>query len=144
MKYKVYNIYGIGGTSYHRSVERALRARDRRPAGDGWIVRDDEGNRWDWVPGAPETIYKKEGRGGVGAWLPIATAPKDATIVDLWSPSHGRLIGYRRAELSPTNVYYAPAHSGVCCVRDATHWMPEPEPPTLFGTDSEIEKLRNI
>jgi hypothetical protein len=64
-----------------------------------------------------------------GEWLPISTAPKDPTIIDIWTPDDGRLTDYRREELSPTNVFYEPVHSGVCVVRDATHWMPIPEPP---------------
>ena len=66
---------------------------------------------------------------GGGEWLPISTAPKDSTIIDIWTPNDGRLTDYRREELSSTNVFYEPVYSGVCVVRDATHWMPIPEPP---------------
>jgi hypothetical protein len=63
-------------------------------------------------------------------WQPIATAPKDGTIVDLWSPGDGgRLTNYRRVRLSKTNIFYEPVFSGFAVVRDATHWMPLPEPP---------------
>ena len=64
-------------------------------------------------------------------WQPIETAPKDDTPVDLWRPSCGgeRLANMRRIELSPGNVFYAAIESGYNCVRDATHWMPQPSPP---------------
>ena len=62
-------------------------------------------------------------------WLPIETAPKNSTIIDVWSKSEGRLTSYWRVELSPDNVFYDSAISGVCCVRDVTHWMLPPESP---------------
>jgi hypothetical protein len=62
-------------------------------------------------------------------WLPIETAPKDDTIIDLWAPDDGRLINYRREQLSPTNIFYSPVEDGICVVRNATHWMPLPDPP---------------
>jgi len=46
MQYTVKNDYGITGTSTHQTPESALRARDRRE-GTGWIVEDEDGNRWD-------------------------------------------------------------------------------------------------
>lgn len=72
------------------------------------------------------------------SWQPIETAPKDDTRVDLWRPwirSDGRVYGgerctnMRRVELAPDNIFYSPDYSGPSCVRDATHWMPIPEPP---------------
>ncbi len=65
----------------------------------------------------------------MNTWKPIATAPKDKTPVDLWSTYYGRLPNYVRVERSATNVFYDPNYAGVCCVRDATHWMPIPEGP---------------
>jgi len=65
----------------------------------------------------------------VRLWLPIETAPKDDTPIDLWSPAHGRLPFYFREERSKSNVFYSPAESGICVVRDATHWMPIPAAP---------------
>ena len=47
MKYKVTNIYDISGESTHSTAELALKAADKRE-GAGWIVRDDEGNQYDW------------------------------------------------------------------------------------------------
>lgn len=61
-------------------------------------------------------------------WQPISTAPKDDSIVDIWSKEHGRLTRYRRVEMSPENIFYTPVYAGVCGVRDATHWM-KIEPP---------------
>ena len=46
MTYTVSNTYGIAGESNHKTAERALQARDTRQ-GDGWIVTDSDGNRWD-------------------------------------------------------------------------------------------------
>ena len=72
------------------------------------------------------------------SWQPIETAPKDDTRVDLWRPwtlSDGTVYGgerctnMRRIELAPDNIFYSPDYSGPSCVRDATHWMPIPEPP---------------
>ena len=48
MNYTVKNEYGISGESNHKTIEAALRARDKR-AGRGWIVEDSEGNRYDWI-----------------------------------------------------------------------------------------------
>jgi hypothetical protein len=62
-------------------------------------------------------------------WQPIETAPKDGTPVDLWRDGE-RLTNYRRMDLGRGNVFYDPIDVGVCCVRDATHWMPLPAPPT--------------
>jgi hypothetical protein len=73
-------------------------------------------------------------------WQPIETAPKDDTIIDIWTPNDGRLTNYRRAQLSPTNIFYEPVESGVCCVRDATHWMPIPNPPNDKLTDGGCVK----
>ena len=47
MKYTVSNVYGIAGESHHRTPEAALRAAHKR-GGEGWIVTDDNGIRWDW------------------------------------------------------------------------------------------------
>lgn len=64
-------------------------------------------------------------------WQPIANAPKDRTPVDLWSAQYGRLVNYMRFERTATNVFYDPVCEGVVCVRDATHFMPIPDSPTM-------------
>lgn len=46
MKYYVLNIYGLSGTSTHKSARSALKERDKRE-GEGWIVRDENGQGWD-------------------------------------------------------------------------------------------------
>lgn len=61
-------------------------------------------------------------------WQPIETAPKDGRPIDLWAGGE-RLANMRRVDLGRGNVFYDPVESGVCCVRNATHWMPIPEPP---------------
>jgi hypothetical protein len=67
---------------------------------------------------------------GPAGWQPIATAPKNSQPVDLWHPSYGRLANYKRVSVSnSSNIFYDPVGDGVCTVRDATHWMPIPEPP---------------
>lgn len=64
------------------------------------------------------------------AWRPIAEAPKDDTTVDIWSKSNGRLTNYFRSEHENGDWFYDPVEDGVTTVRDATHFMPLPEPPT--------------
>jgi hypothetical protein len=43
--YRVVNIYGISGTSSHRTPKSACKAARRRE-GDGWVVVDSQGNQW--------------------------------------------------------------------------------------------------
>lgn len=63
-------------------------------------------------------------------WQPIETAPKDGTPVDVWRAIGERCTNMRRVRLGRNNVFYVPAGEyGYSCVRDATHWMPLPEPP---------------
>lgn len=73
---------------------------------------------------------------GLGAWLPIETAPKDRTPIDIWRPGWGgeRCVNMRRTDLGHGNVFYEPVQSGPCCVRDATHWMPIPKAPNAGVT----------
>lgn len=66
---------------------------------------------------------------GKSPWRPIETVPKDGTPVDLWSESNGRLANYGYVLWSKDNEFFQPIDSGVCCVRDATHWMPIPGKP---------------
>lgn len=66
----------------------------------------------------------------VPQWLPIESAPKDGTPVDLWRAEwRERAVNMRRVELSAGNVFYEPVGSGPSVVRDATHWMPLPAAP---------------
>lgn len=71
-------------------------------------------------------------------WKPIETAPKSPRVIDIWSKRHGRLANYRRVKWGKDNVFYDPVQGGVCCIRDATHWMPLPEPPNK--TDKECKE----
>ena len=58
-------------------------------------------------------------------WQPIKTAPKDNTIVDIWSKFHGRCADYIYVDYKNDgkNVFYDPVESGITTIRDATHWM---------------------
>ena len=47
MLYAVTNQYGISGETYHHTVVAALHAASKRE-GDGWIVVDEDGDRWDF------------------------------------------------------------------------------------------------
>ncbi len=67
-------------------------------------------------------------------WKPIKTAPKDETPIDLWSPRRKmRLTNYYRVDFDNDgkNIFYDPVGSGICTIRDATHWMPIPEGPNI-------------
>jgi len=82
---------------------------------------------------------------GLGAWLPIATAPRDGTEVLLYAP--GRLTYGAWAEPSPTphikyqdgfapepewdefEPYWASWDGGFTEAAPPTHWMPRPAPP---------------
>ena len=46
MKYTVKNIYNVAGESNHRTINAALKARDKRE-GLGWIVVDETGKTYD-------------------------------------------------------------------------------------------------
>lgn len=62
-------------------------------------------------------------------WKPIETAPITSEPVDIYSPSKGRAANMYRVDLGKGNVFYDPVDCGICCIRDATHWMPIPNPP---------------
>lgn len=66
-------------------------------------------------------------------WMPIGTAPKDGTLVDLW------VAGQRRADCFWSDSYddgpgewrqrYAEAVSDFPIGGSPTHWMPRPPSP---------------
>lgn len=58
-------------------------------------------------------------------WQPIKTAPKDDTIIDIWSKEHGRCTNYVRIDYyhNGKNIFYDPVECGITTIRDATHWM---------------------
>ena len=62
-------------------------------------------------------------------WQPIETAPQDDTLIDLWRAGGERCTDMRRVVWQPDDVFYGPPYRGTAYVRDATHWMPVPEPP---------------
>lgn len=55
-KVSVINVYGINGSTTHRTPEAALRACEKR-TGEGWIVIDSDGYQWDYdFMGRPRII----------------------------------------------------------------------------------------
>lgn len=60
--------------------------------------------------------------------------PEPGVPVDIWVPDeqHSRLADYiLRSNYAGVegNSFFEPLGSGRSCVRNATHWMPLPEPP---------------
>ena len=49
-KYTVENVYGIAGETEHKSVKAAATA-CRKREGEGWIIKDADGNQVDFVDG---------------------------------------------------------------------------------------------
>ena len=76
--------------------------------------------------------------GMVGGWRPIAEAPQDDTVVDIWRPSWGgeRCPDMRRVDLGDGNAFYEPVLAGPTCVRDGTHFMIV-HPPIAAGGGKE-------
>jgi len=54
-KYTVKNVYSIQGESTHHTPEAALKEANKRE-GEGWIVIDQDGNRWDMYDGNPVMV----------------------------------------------------------------------------------------
>ena len=77
------------------------------------------------------------GKPALTPWLPIETAPKDETPIDLWVPGErgGRFTNYARVDLGKGNVFYDPVIGGRGCIRDSSHWMALPTPPTKENSD---------
>ena len=100
-----------GGVKYHATIHKAL------PAGTKLYTH----------PSPPD--------GMVGGWMPIETAPKDGTAIDLWRVGGGR---------EPCAVWGLPPHCcgemGRLCDSDwhdyqqgwVTDWFDEPEPDSEF------------
>lgn len=68
----------------------------------------------------------------VTVWQPIETAPKDGTVVDLWSAGE-RLTGFAwrsTGVIGWTKTEGYPAVTRVLRGNKCTHWMPAPEGPT--------------
>lgn len=109
--------------STHAKLWLDFRARDKTFRGDRQFAHTVPWRR-------RNTAGKVEGaEKGKSPWRPIETVPKDGTPVDLWSESDGRLTNYEYVLWSEDNEFFQPIVSGVCCVRDATHWMPIPGKP---------------
>jgi len=62
-------------------------------------------------------------------WLPIETAPKDDTPVDIWTKTDGRLTDMYLLLNDEWGPRYMPLYNGPAFVDDATHWMPIPGDP---------------
>jgi hypothetical protein len=61
-------------------------------------------------------------------WQPIETAPKDGTLIDLWTPA-GRLTDYGWG-LDGAECWTHP--DGYVADAQPTHWMPLPPPPASY------------
>lgn len=61
-------------------------------------------------------------------WQPLATAPRDGTVVDLWHKD-----GFRITD----SWWDAEDRVWTCLFDDVelTHWMPEPPPPDQTGDE---------
>lgn len=70
---------------------------------------------------------------GFPTWRPIATAPRDGSVVLLWAPA------WRAASTGWTyaNDFWqdCPKYNGSDPTRIPTHWMPAPTPPLQTRTD---------
>lgn len=65
-----------------------------------------------------------------GDWNLISSAPRDGTVIDLWSPTQGRLTNYWRVALDKGKFFYESFRSEKTnTVHDATHWMETPNSP---------------
>lgn len=70
----------------------------------------------------------------MSTWLPIETAPRDGTLIDLWVDGR-RLPDCKwwtsdfEDDWSEWRQQYAEADSFFPISGDPTHWMPRPAPP---------------
>ena len=65
-------------------------------------------------------------------WQPIATAPKDETVL-IYIPNDGWGIGVEIAHSSsddPDGNWYSSLYQGGPIDVDPTHWQPLPDPPS--------------
>lgn len=64
-------------------------------------------------------------------WMPIETAPKDGTEIDLWLPSAGRLTDFKWRNIGVKGWAKEegyPVHTRIL-LEQPTHWMVPPPPP---------------
>ena len=62
-------------------------------------------------------------------WQPIETAPRDKTLIDIYSASLGRLCDYHLHFNNSGKPFYSGVNEAGFIVWDATHWKPTPQPP---------------
>jgi hypothetical protein len=67
-------------------------------------------------------------------WIPCRERmPKSRQRVILYVPVYGEIccdyVYEQDYKGNKGNSFFSPYHSGYSCIRDATHWMPLPEPP---------------
>lgn len=78
------------------------------------------------------------------SWLPIETAPKDGTVIDMWTRAGNRCVNVRWVFEPREGVAHASCimdgwkHPGDepwgCLTEDQfTHWQPLPTPPSTEG-----------
>lgn len=57
--------------------------------------------------------------------LPIESAPKDGTVIDIFSPTYGRVVDVSYGECY--KAWHKPTRLTTLIVKDATHWLPIPQ-----------------
>jgi len=66
-------------------------------------------------------------------WISVdRKLPRVGAKVDVWA-NGCRHPNYSIVKRSRTDFYFVPNFAGLSCIRDATHWRPEPEPPKERG-----------
>lgn len=62
-------------------------------------------------------------------WMPIETAPKDGTVIDLWDAAYEYRICDCQWIMQSTEGYWVRRDGHCAEIEVVTHWMPLPEPP---------------
>jgi hypothetical protein len=63
-------------------------------------------------------------------WEPIETAPKDGAAILVYAQCLAQCAGEQLEPFITVCSFHPDAGFCVCEIREATHWMPLPEPPT--------------
>lgn len=73
-------------------------------------------------------------------WQPIETAPKDGTVIDIWTTNRGRIVNVAYTLDDFDGTYYWGCENGG--VYEPTHWMPLPDSPTTQPEKLDVEALK--